>query len=157
MTEAARLEVGRIGRAHGLRGEIAVSFISDRVERLAPGASLWIGDRELVVRSSRPHQQRWLVCFDGVNDRNAAEALQGEILRADALPAASEDEFWVHELIGATVQDPSGTELGTVIAIEANPASDLLVLDGDRLIPLVFVLSHTRGLVVVDPPAGLWD
>ena len=134
-----------------------MSFISDRVERVAPGASLWIGDRELVVTSSRPHQQRWLVCFEGVTDRNEAEALQGETLRADALPAASEDEFWVHELIGATVQDPSGTALGTVIAIEANPASDLLVLDGDRLIPLVFVLSHTRGLVVVDPPAGLWD
>ena len=157
MTEAARLEVGRIGRAHGLRGEVAVSFISDRVERLAPGASLWIGDRELVVTSSRPHQQRWLVCFDGVNDRNEAEALQGEILRADALPADSEDQFWVHELIGATVQDPSGATLGTVIAVEANPASDILVLDGDRLIPLIFVLSHTRGLVVVDPPAGLWD
>ncbi len=134
-----------------------MSFLSDRVERLAPGASLWIGDRELVVTSSRPHQQRWLVCFEGVNDRNHAEALLGETLRADPLPAASEDEFWVHELIGATVQDASGTTLGTVVAIEANPASDLLVLDGDRLIPLVFVLTHTRGLVVVDPPAGLWD
>jgi len=156
MTEARRLEVGRIGRAHGLRGEIAVALTSDRVERLTPGASLWADDRELIVVSARPHQQRWLVCFEGVNDRTAAEALQGLTVGADALPT-DDDEFWVHELIGAAVQDPTGAPLGTVIAVEANPASDLLVLDGDRLIPLVFVVSHEPGLVVVDPPDGLWE
>jgi len=156
MTEAARLEVGRIGRAHGLRGEIAVTLTSDRIERLTPGASLWADERELVVVSARPHQHRWLVCFEGVSDRTAAEALQGVTVSADALPT-DEDEFWVHELIGAAVRDPAGAVLGTVIAVEANPASDLLVLDGDRLIPLVFVVSHEPGLVVVDPPKGLWD
>ncbi|MEP6625835.1 MAG: ribosome maturation factor RimM [Acidimicrobiia bacterium] len=156
MTEAGRLEVGRIGRAHGLRGEIAVTLSSERVERLTPGASLWAGDRELVVARARPHQHRWLVCFDGVDDRTAAEALQGEFLTADALPT-DEDEFWVHELIGAVVQAPDGAALGTVVAVEANPASDLLVLDGDRLVPLVFVVRHEPGLVVVDPPDGLWD
>src|SRR4051812_43841649 len=107
MSGADRLEVGRIGRAHGLRGEIAVALSSERVERLDAGASLWAGDRELVVVSARPHQQRWLVCFAGVDDRTAAEALQGLTLTADALPT-SEDEFWVHELIGAAVQDPEG-------------------------------------------------
>ena len=156
MTEASRLEVGRIGRAHGLRGEIAVALTSDRVERLAPGASLWAEDRELIVVRARPHQQRWLVCFEGVNDRTAAEALQGLTVSADALPTDG-GEFWVHELIGAAVADPTGAALGTVVAVEANPASDLLVLDGDRLIPLVFVVSHEPGLVVVDPPDGLWE
>jgi 16S rRNA processing protein RimM len=156
MTEAGRLEVGRIGRAHGLRGEIAVSLTSERVERLDPGASLWADDRELVVVTARPHQHRWLVCFAGVGDRTAAEALQGSILTADALPT-DEDEFWVHELIGAAVQAPDGNALGTVVAVEANPASDLLVLDGDRLVPLVFVVRHEPGLVVIDPPEGLWD
>ena len=95
--------------------------------------------------------------FEGVEDRTAAEALQGEVLYADALPADDDDELWVHELIGAVVQDPAGNSLGTVIALEANPASDLLVLDGDRLLPLVFLVRHEPGLVVVDPPAGLWD
>jgi 16S rRNA processing protein RimM len=156
MTEAARLEVGRIGRAHGLQGEIAVTLLSDRIERLTPGASLWADDRELIVVRARPHQQRWLVCFEGVSDRTAAEALQGVTVTADALPT-DEGEFWVHELIGAAVHDPAGAVLGTVIAVEANPASDLLVLDGDRLIPLVFVVSHAPGLVVVDPPDGLWE
>ena len=154
---AARLEVGRIGRAHGLRGEIAVSLSTDREERLAPGSVLGITGGELVVVRARPHQHRWLVVFEGVEDRTAAEALQGELLYADALPADDVDELWVHELIGAAVQDPSGNSLGTVIAVEANPASDLLVLDGDRLLPLAFLVRHEPGLVVVDPPAGIWE
>lgn len=156
MTAASRLEVGRIGRAHGLRGEIAVSLTSEREERLAPGATLGISDRDLVVVSARPHQHRWLVCFEGITDRTAAEALQGELLFADVLPS-DDDELWVHELIGATVQDASGATLGSVIAIEANPASDLLVLEGDRLLPLAFLVRHEPGLVVVNPPAGLWE
>jgi len=152
----APLEVGRIGRAHGLRGELSVTLTSDRVERLAPGAVLRTDDRELVVKSSRPHQQRWLVRFEGVDDRTAAEQLQGATLSADALPTAT-DELWVHELIGATVQDRDGAPLGVVEAIEANPASDLLVLDGERLVPLTFVVAHEPGVVTVDLPAGLWD
>lgn len=152
----ARLEVGRIGRAHGLRGELSVTLSTDRAERLAPGSVLGTDDRDLVVQSSRPHQQRWLVCFEGVDDRTAAEQLQGVTLYADALPSAT-DELWVHELIGATVQDPDGTALGVVEAIEANPASDLLVLDGERLVPLTFVVAHAPGVVTVDVPDGLWD
>ena len=156
MPGAARLEVGRIGRAHGLRGEISVTLSSDRSERLAPGSVLTTDDRELVVRAARPHQQRWLVTFAGVEDRTAAEQLQGATLYADALPSEG-DELWVHELIGATVQDPDGTALGVIEAIEANPASDLLVLDGERLVPLTFLVAHEPGLVTVDVPDGLWD
>ena len=134
----------------------SVTLTSDRAERLAPGAVLGTDDRDLVVESSRPHQQRWLVRFEGVDDRTAAEQLQGVALYADALPSAT-DELWVHELIGAAVQDRDGTRLGVVEAIEANPASDLLVLDGERLVPLTFVVEHAPGLVTVDLPAGLWD
>ena len=156
MTGVARLEVGRIGRAHGLRGEVSVTLTSDRSERLAPGAVLGTDDRELVVRTARPHQQRWLVMFAGVDDRTAAEQLQGAALYADALPTEG-DELWVHELIGATVQDRDGERLGVVEAIEANPASDLLVLDGERLLPLTFLVAHEPGMVTVDVPDGLWD
>jgi 16S rRNA processing protein RimM len=156
VTGATRLEVGRIGRAHGLRGELSVTLTSDRSERLTPGAVLGTGERELVVRSSRPHQQRWLVCFEGIDDRTQAEQLQGAALFADALPTEG-DELWVHELVGATVRDEAGNALGTVEAIEANPASDLLVLDGERLVPLRFVVAHEPGVVTVDLPDGLWD
>ena len=156
MPGAARLEVGRIGRAHGLRGEISVTLTSDRSERLAPGSTLTTDDRELVVRAVRPHQQRWLVSFDGIDDRTAAEQLQGASLYAEALPTEG-DELWVHELIGATVRDLAGNALGVVETIEANPASDLLVLDGERLVPLTFVVAHEPGVVTVDVPDGLWD
>ena len=94
--------------------------------------------------------------FEGVDDRTAAEALQGATLFAEALPTEG-DELWVHELIGATVQDRDGNALGVVEAIEANPASDLLVLDGERLVPLTFVVAHEPGVVTVDLPDGLWD
>ncbi len=156
MTEPARLEVGRIGRAHGLRGEVGVKLTTDRVARVEPGSALFAGDRELVVASSRRHGERWIVRFEGIDDRTAAEALNGLALSGDAVPAAA-GELWVHELIGAAVHDPAGTELGRVVAVEANPASDLLVLEDDVLIPMTFVVDQADGVVVVDVPDGLLE
>ena len=63
----------------------------------------------------------------------------------------------MHELIGSSVVDTAGNALGTVVGIEANPAHDLLVLDTDALVPMVFVVEHVDGVVVVDPPAGLLE
>jgi 16S rRNA processing protein RimM len=154
------LEVGRIGHAHGLRGEVSITFVSNRPERAAPGAVLRAGDRVLVIASSRRHQGKWLVKFDGVDDRSSAEALKGTLLTAEPLAAAApleDGEFWVHELIGSSVVDTAGDALGTVVGIEANPAHDLLVLDTDVLVPMVFVVERVDGVVVVDPPAGLLE
>ncbi len=156
MTGAARLEVGRVGRAHGLKGDVTVTLTSDRRERLDPGAVLYADGRELVVAMSRQHSGRWVVRFEGIDDRTAAESLRKLVLSADALDA-SEGELWVHELVGARVQDRTGTDLGVVVAVEANPASDLLVLDDDVLIPMRFVVEQRDGTVVVDPPEGLLD
>lgn len=155
-----RLVVGRIGRAHGLRGEVAVRFTSNRPERAEAGAVLHVGDRQLVVVASRPHQDRVLVRFEGVDDRTAAEALQG--LELTAAPLGDEvelddDEIWVHEIVGAEVRDRSGEAIGRVAAVEANPAHDLLVLDDGALVPMVFVVEQRDGVVVIDPPDGLFD
>ena len=155
-----RLVVGRIGRAHGLRGEVAVRFTSNRPERAEAGAVLHVGDRQLVVAASRPHQDRVLVQFEGVDDRTAAEALQG--LELTAAPLGDEvelddDEVWVHEIVGAEVRDRSGEAIGRVAAVEANPAHDLLVLDDGALVPMVFVVEQRDGVVVIDPPDGLFD
>jgi len=155
-----RLVVGRIGRAHGLRGEVAVRFTSNRPERAEPGAVLHAGDRQLVVTASRPHQDRVLVHFEGVDDRTAAEALQGLELTAAPLGddvELDDDEVWVHEIVGAEVRDRSGEAIGRVAAVEANPAHDLLVLDDGALIPMVFVVEQRDGVVVIDPPEGLFD
>ncbi len=150
------LEVGVIVKPHGIRGEVAVDAITNRAEqRFSPGVVLESDRGPMEVLTVRPHQGRWLVTFAGVVDRNTAETLRGLVLRAEALE--EEGAFWVHELIGVEVVGIDGTRYGTVQAVEANPASDLLVLEGERLVPLVFVVSKEEGRVVIDPPAGLLD
>jgi 16S rRNA processing protein RimM len=151
------LEVGRVTKAHGIRGEVIVDLVSNRPEeRLASGSVLNSDRGELEVLTATPHQGRWIVAFRGVEDRNSAETLRGTVLRAEPLED-DHDTLWVHELIGSEVFDSAGQSYGPVTAVEANPASDLLVLTGDRLVPLVFVVSQTPGRVVIDPPAGLLD
>ena len=153
------LAVGRIGRAHGLRGEVVVHLLTTESERrLAPGSVLTTGDgAALTVVAARPHQDRWLVSFDGVGDRTAAEALRGAELLAEAIDD-DPDALWVHELIGATVVDLGGAPCGTVVAVLANPADDLLELDGGGLVPVGFVVGwDDERRLVIDPPAGLLD
>jgi 16S rRNA processing protein RimM len=150
-----RLEVGRVGRANGLKGEVNVVLTTDRAERAEPGAVLYADDEELVVASARRQGQRLIMRFEGVDDRDAAGALTGAVLTADALD--DEGVLWVHELVGAEVVDTRGASLGSVESVQANPAHDLLVLDGGALVPVVFVVEHEAGRVVVDPPPGLLD
>lgn len=150
-----RLEVGRITKAHGLRGEVIVVLGTDRAERVEPGAVLHAGERQLVVVGSRRHQNGWIVQFDGIAGREAAEALRGLVLSAE--PLDDPDVLWVHELIGCTVVDTDGTERGVVESVQANPASDLLVLDTGALVPLVFVTDRSTRRVTIDPPEGLFD
>jgi 16S rRNA processing protein RimM len=153
------LEVGRIVKPHGLRGDVVVELVTNRDERVAVGALLWAGDRELEVLRARPFSAtgagRWIVTFGGVDDLHRAESLRDAVLSAP--PLDDPDAFWVHDLIGATVVDPAGERLGTVAAVQANPASDLLVLSTGGLIPLRFVTGRDAGTVSVDLPAGLLD
>jgi len=153
-----RLEVARVGRAHGLRGEVAVTFTSNRPERTAVGARLFAGERELVIVAARRHQGRWLVQFEGIGDRTQAEQLLGQVLSGEiGQDQGAGEDLWVHEMIGCAVVDRDGRELGTVGSVEANPAHDLLVLDGGRLVPIVFVTEHREGRIVVDVPDGLFE
>ncbi len=150
------LDVGRVVKPHGLAGEVVVDLWSDPAERLSPSTRLQSDRGPMVVVSSRPHQGRHLVRFEGVADRSGAEALRGLVLRAEPLDVP--DALWVHELVGARVVTVDGRDLGTVEAVEANPASDLLVLDGGALVPLRFVVDHEAGArVTVDVPEGLVD
>jgi 16S rRNA processing protein RimM len=149
------LEVGRIARAHGLRGEVLVELVTDRTERVAPGAVLSVNGSPLTVEASRPHQGRFIVVFAGVDDRSAAEALVGSVLSAEGVE--DEGALWVHELIGSTVRETDGTERGRVESVQANPAHDQLVLDTGALVPAVFVVSCSDGVTVIDPPEGLFE
>lgn len=151
-----RLEVGRIVKAHGLRGEVAVVAITDRHERFAPGSVLYAGDEAVTVATARPHGDRWLVRFEGDDDRDRAEARRGVVLTAEAVDEP-DDGLWVHEVVGVAVVDRAGVEVGTVVSVEANPAHDLLVLDSGALVPVVFVVEHDGRRIVVDLPEGLLD
>jgi 16S rRNA processing protein RimM len=149
------LSIGYITKAQGLKGEVLVHLTTNRTERLAPDSRLHSKRGELTVVRAVSHGDRWRVLFRGVPDRTAAEALRGVELFAEPLNDPS--ELWVHELVGATVRLPDGTDVGRVDAVQANPASDLLVLDTGHLIPLVFVVSSAEGVVVIDPPEGLLE
>lgn len=151
------LEVGRITKAFGLRGEVLVALSSDRASRLDPGSVLQTDRGPLTVVSSAPHHDRHIVQFEGLHDRTAAEGWRGVLLRAEPLDDEDADVLWVHELVGAVVVLVDGTAVGTVTEVEANPAADLLVLDSGALVPVVFVTEHVPGRVTIDPPDGLFD
>lgn len=159
----ALLQVGLVARAHGLGGEVVVDLSSDRVERVAPGSVLVVRpsrgteatERTLTVVASRPFQRRWLVRFADVTTREQAEAVHGAALFATAIE--DDDALFVHELIGTVLVDQHGIERGRVTAVEANPASDLLVVDDRYYVPARFVISTTPDTVHVDVPDGLFD
>lgn len=111
---------------------------------------------DLEVLTATPHQGKWIVAFAGIRDRNAAETWRNTPLSAEPIEG-DDGTLWVHELIGSEVFDLEGRSYGPVEAVEANPASDLLVLSGERLVPLVFVKTKLPGRVVIDPPPGLLD
>ncbi len=155
------LTVGHIRKAHGLAGEVVVRLSTNRPERVAKGTVLHTADAALVIASSRPKDADHLVKFEGVTTREAADELRGTELRAE--PLDDPDELWVHDLIGAIVIDQDGVERGTVAEVHGNPASDLLVLEDETLIPATFIVSFTpasddvAGVVDVDVPDGLFD
>jgi 16S rRNA processing protein RimM len=135
-----------------------VQLWTDQLARLDPGSALASSRGVLTVAWSKPFgEDRYIVQFDGIEGRTAAEGLRGVELEAE--PVEVPGTLWVHELVGATVRDAVGTELGRVAAVEANPASDLLVLESGGLIPATFITAHDAGgrTVHVDIPDGLLD
>jgi 16S rRNA processing protein RimM len=142
-----------------VRGDVLVAFTSERTERLAPGSVLLTDKGPLTVVGAKPHQDRWIVEFEEIPDRTAAEGWRGVLLRGQALDPEDldGDDLWVHELIGSAVELADGTSVGVIEAVEANPAADLLVLDTGALVPVVFGTERAAGRVVIDPPEGLLD
>ena len=167
--------VGRIGKPHGLRGEVTLDVRTDEPERrFAPGTTLRAeapagADRRpasLTVARARWHQSTLLVTFEEIADRNAAEAARGTVLHAtiahDEVPEDPE-EYYDHQLVGLAVVDLDGTPLGEVKAVVHGSAQDLLTVrtpDGrDTLVPFVSALvpevDLDAGRVVVADRPGL--
>ncbi len=151
------LEVGRIGKPHGVRGDLFISLTSDVQSRHAVGATFTIvelaGRRTLTIATVRPQQDRFVVHFEGIDDRNDAEKLTNKFLYAE--PVESEDGLWVHQLIGSNVVDIAGEAWGTCTGVLQNPAHDILEIEGGLLVPAPFIVSTDGDTTVINPPAGL--
>ncbi|AEI12610.1 MULTISPECIES: ribosome maturation factor RimM [Cellulomonas] len=162
-----QLTVARIGRPHGLRGELALDLRTDTPhERLAVGAVLSTdppGVGPFTVTRTRVQQGRWYVTFAEVADRSAAEALTGTVLVVEQDGSDEEDAWYPHELAGLRAEHVDGRVLGEVVGLDHLPAHDVLVVrepDGTRtLVPFVTaivpVVDVAGGRVVLDPPGGL--
>jgi len=167
-----QLVVGKIGRAHGIRGDVSVEVRTDEPElRLGPGAVLLTDPASagpLTVESGKVHSGRLLLRFAGVKDRNAAEALRGTVLIAEVDPDERPDdpeEYYDHQLIGLDVVLLDGTPVGELTEVVHLPYQDLLTVerpDGTEvLVPFVTRIVPTIDLenqrAVIDPPPGLID
>lgn len=167
--------VARIGKAHGLRGEVTVQVHTDDPEgRFVPGTTFTTEaqpgsgvPRSLTLRSARMHREIWLLGFEEIPDRTGAESLRGTRLlghRADDVEA-DEDAWYEDELVGLRAVDPAGRELGTVTGLDHGPAQDLLVLrlasGAEALVPFVEAIvpevDVDGGRLVVDAPPGLLE
>ncbi|MEP7193467.1 MAG: ribosome maturation factor RimM [Actinomycetota bacterium] len=162
--------VARVGKAHGLRGEVTVQVLTgDPDERFVPGATFATEPEEagpLILRSARDNNGILLLGFENTDDRNGAEALRGIKLLAEVLGDDGNEETWYErDLVGLKVVTVGGVEVGVVAALEPRPAQDLLVLrlnDGrEALVPFVTAIvpevDIEGGRVVLDPPPGLLD
>jgi 16S rRNA processing protein RimM len=167
MAQTTEVMVGRIGRAHGLRGEVTIQLTTDSPEqRFAPGSQLSSpGSGGFTVRTSRWQAGVLVVGFEQAADRSAAEALRGTELWA-TLPAedTADDEYHDTVLIGLAAVDPDLRPLGTVARVLHLPAQDVLVVDtpdGERLVPFVAALvpevDPAAGRLVIAPIPGLLD
>ncbi|WP_199439108.1 ribosome maturation factor RimM [Umezawaea beigongshangensis] len=166
--------VGRVAKAHGISGELAVDVRTDSPEtRFAVGAvvaaKLRDGtSRDLTVAAARAHSGRLLVRFAEVLTRDVAESLRGTVLLGstdDLPPTTDPDEFYDHQLEGLAAVLLDGTEVGTVLEVAHGAGGELLVIrrgDGtELLVPFVRQIVPTvdvaGGRVVLDPPEGLLD
>lgn len=160
-TEPA-LRIGRVLKAHGVKGALRIELLTDFPDRFAPGSEVEVAGRRLTVSRAEEQDGGMVVSFDGIDDRDAANRLTGEYCTlplADArrLPA---DRFYHFQLVGLRVVDAqNGRELGQVAEVLSYDANDVLrVTKGDREILIPMVRSVVRsitpaeGIITVDAP-----
>jgi 16S rRNA processing protein RimM len=167
-----QLVVGRVGRAHGIRGDVFVDVRTDDPDtRFAVGSVLVTDPADagpLTVERARWHSGKLVLGFAGYSDRTAVERLRGVrlVIDSDDLePLDDPDEFHDHELVGLAVVTTDGTKVGTVSEIIHGPAGELLAVKrlagGEALIPffrdIVPTVDVPGGTVVIDPPDGLLE
>jgi 16S rRNA processing protein RimM len=169
MGEEKRVCIGAIAGAHGVKGVVRVKPFTERAEDVAAYAPVTdeSGSRIFALRYVGPAKGAVLVRIEGIDDRDAAEALKGVRLYVprSSLPAPDDEEFYHADLIGLAVVDADGAAIGRVRAVEDYGAGDLLEVEltGGRVVMLPFTkavvpeIDLAAGRLVAVPPAGLLD
>jgi 16S rRNA processing protein RimM len=164
--------VAQIGAAHGIKGEVRLkSFTQVPMDVAGYGPLAAEDGRSFEIVAARPasggSRDMLVVRFKGVDDRTAAEALNGIglLLARERLPKPTPDEFYHADLIGLAAETASGAPLGTVVAVQNYGAGDLLEIAPLRGAPLLVPFTRRAvpavdigtGRVIVDPPPGLTE
>ena len=161
--------VGRIGRPHGIRGEVTVEVRTDEPDRyFLAGTSVLVDGTPMAIDAARWHGSRLVLRFEAVEDRNAAESLRGAIITAerddDAIPEEA-DTYYDAALVGCDVIDQQGQAIGVVSEVLHLPGQDVLVVTSaagqEHLIPFVAefvpIVDPTARRIVIEPPPGLLE
>lgn len=163
--ESDHIAVGTVLAPWGVTGELKVAPFSHSSELFAPGTRLFAGDAVLVVEHSRPHKGHFLVRFEEVSSREAADEIRRSVLTVpeSQLPTPPKDSYYEFQLIGLTVVTSEGESLGTLVKVLRTGANDVYVVErpggGETLIPaikdVVKLVDPPSGRMVVDPLPGL--
>ena len=177
MTQPEYAIIGRVRNAHGIRGELVVEPITDapaavfaagrRVFAGTVAGDLARGAPTLTVRQARPFKGGWIVAFEEIADRTAAELWRERYIlaRIEELPPPAEDEVYYHELIGMRVERPGGDAIGDVeglyelpqgLMLEVRPAGRPTVILPYRP-EVVLAVDLARRVITAEPPEGLLD
>ena len=165
------LAVGQIAGVHGLRGEVKVELHTDYPDRFAAGVTLYMGVNlaEVTIESVRPHKSHLLIRFQGVYNREDAEALRGHWLFVDEADAAilEEDIYWVHDIVGLAVYDRNDRLLGEITDVLFTGANEVYAVkpapgvnqNKELLLPAIAAVVQNvdleDGIMIVALPEGL--
>jgi 16S rRNA processing protein RimM len=163
MRGEARIEIGGVARAHGIRGEVVIVTHDPDSATLGGVESIYVGGVERKILEARDTQRGWIVALDGIATRNDAEALRGKPVEVDREDLELDpDDVLLDDMIDCEVRLPDGTPWGTIAEIMVGPHQDLHVIhegETERLLPLVdeFVTDNDldKGIVTVSPPEDL--
>lgn len=158
----ARLEIGGVARAHGIKGEVVIVTHDPDSDSLSALTSIFIDGIERPITNARNTHRGWLIALEGITTRNDAELLQGKPVEVDRSALdLDDDDILLNDLVGCRVVLPDGTPWGKVTAVDMGMQDLLVIHDGDieRLLPLVDELvtsiDLTTNTITVDPPEGL--
>jgi 16S rRNA processing protein RimM len=169
--ELGWLIVGRVGKPHGVHGDLLVDIMTDFPDRLVEDVEFGVGDETGPVAFHRVfrvrlHKGRWLLSVSGIRDRSAVEDWRGRFLFLPEQPLADlpEGYYYEHHLVGLTCVDRSGDSLGTVTGLDTDGGQirlNVRIGRREHQIPyvpeIVLEVDLDRSRIVVDPPRGLLD